>query len=66
MAPNHAPQACNKLVGLGVNTGAAALIAAAADPGPQGQNIDAIAVYGTFDSLDSTLETIARNYIPRP
>jgi fermentation-respiration switch protein FrsA (DUF1100 family) len=60
------PKACNKLVGLGVNTGAAALIAAAADPGPQGQNIDAIAVYGTFDSLDSTLETIAGNYLPSP
>ena len=60
------PQACRKLVGLGVNTGAAALIAAAADPGPQGQNIDAIAVYGTFDRLDSTLATIAQNYIPPP
>ncbi len=60
------PQACRKLVGLGVNTGAAALIAAAADPGPQGQNIDAIAVYGTFDRLDSTLDTIIQNYIPPP
>jgi len=41
---NH-PKASQRLLGLGANTGAAALIAAAADP-RDGQQIDAIAIYG--------------------
>lgn len=62
---NH-PSACGKVVGLGVSTGGAALIAAAADPGPDGQNIDAIAVYGSFDRLDAVVESITDQYLPPP
>jgi fermentation-respiration switch protein FrsA (DUF1100 family) len=62
---NH-PSACQKVVGLGVSTGGAALIEAAADPGPEGQNIDAIAVYGSFDRLDAVVESITQDYLPPP
>ncbi len=46
------PGSARRIVGLGVSTGAAALLAAAADPSPQGQSIDALAVYAPYDRLD--------------
>ena len=39
------------IYGVGAIMAAAALIAAAADPSPEGQAIDAIAAYGTYYSL---------------
>lgn len=45
------PRESQRIVGLGASTGAAALIAAAADPAPEGQAIQALAVYGAFDEL---------------
>jgi fermentation-respiration switch protein FrsA (DUF1100 family) len=42
------------------------LIAAAADPGPEGQNIDAVAVCGSFDRFDATVADICRAYVPAP
>jgi alpha-beta hydrolase superfamily lysophospholipase len=49
-----------RILGVGVSTGAAALIAAAADPSPQGQAIEALAVYEGFDDLSSLGRTVAR------
>ncbi len=46
------PAAAHHVDGLGVSTGAAALLAAAADPSPLGQSIDAVAVYAPYGSLD--------------
>jgi hypothetical protein len=62
---NH-PEACEKVMGLGVSTGAAALISAAVDPSPEGQRIDALAVYDPFDRLDSVAFAILDRYVPQP
>ena len=47
----HRPEQSQRIFGLGASLGAAALIAAAADPSDEGQAIEAVAVYGTFDDL---------------
>lgn len=60
------PDACEKVVGLGVSTGAAALISAAGDASPDAQYIDAVAVCGTYGRFDSVIDTTTRDYIPRP
>ena len=60
------PAACRRLNGLGVNTGGAALLAAAADPSDDGQHIDAVAIYGTFDTLPHELDTLSARYLPPP
>jgi fermentation-respiration switch protein FrsA (DUF1100 family) len=62
---NH-PEACDKVMGLGVSTGGAALIAAAVEPSAEGQRIDALAVYDSFDRLDSVAFAIVDRYIPEP
>jgi fermentation-respiration switch protein FrsA (DUF1100 family) len=55
------PTQSAKIFGLGIETGGAALIAAAADPGPAGQSINAVAVYGCFDNLPSLARMLARD-----
>jgi uncharacterized protein len=60
------PEACRKVAGLGVSGGGAALLAAAADPSPEGQNIDAIAVYGTYDNLQNVLDAQIGQVLPGP
>ena len=45
--------------GLGASSGAAALIAAAADASEEGQAIEAVAVYGAYDSLPGLARTVA-------
>jgi fermentation-respiration switch protein FrsA (DUF1100 family) len=60
------PNACRKVAGLGVSSGAAALLAAAADPSSEGQGIDAIAVYDTYDRLDNEVHALTQQYIPGP
>jgi hypothetical protein len=60
------PAACRKVAGLGVSSGGAALLAAAADPSPEGQNIDALAVYDTYDRLDNEVRSLTDQYIPGP
>ncbi len=62
---NH-PRASRRVAGVGVSTGAAALLAAAADPSPEGQNIDAIAVYDTFDRLDNQVDSMVQTFVPAP
>jgi fermentation-respiration switch protein FrsA (DUF1100 family) len=60
------PSACQKIAGIGVSTGGAALLAAAADPSVEGQNIDAVAVYGTFDRLDHETAVMVDMCVPMP
>ncbi len=63
---HHAP-ACNRILGLGVNTGAVALVGAAADPGPEGQAIDAVAVVDPFDDPDRLIHDVAEDrLLPLP
>lgn len=51
--------------GLGASQGAAAVIAAAADPSPEGQAIEAVAVYGTYDDLQGLVSSIAsKTFLP--
>jgi fermentation-respiration switch protein FrsA (DUF1100 family) len=46
--------------------GAAALIAAAVDPSPEGQAIDAIAAYGTYDSVRAELQFVSEERFVAP
>jgi fermentation-respiration switch protein FrsA (DUF1100 family) len=55
-----------KIFGVGASLGAAALIAAAADPSDDGRAIEAVAVYGTFDSLPALTRTIGQRYFFPP
>lgn len=56
---NRAAEA-QHIYGVGASMGAAALIEAAADPSAEGQAIEAVAVYGTFDDLKLLARDIAR------
>ncbi len=58
--------ACRKVAGIGVSTGGAALLAAAADASPEGQNIDAVAVYETYDRLDHVVDELSDQFVPAP
>ena len=60
------PDAAHRIVGLGVSTGAAALLAAAADASPAGQRIDAVAVYAAFDRLDHVVASTMAPFGPPP
>jgi fermentation-respiration switch protein FrsA (DUF1100 family) len=53
------PQASRRIVGLGLGTGGAALLAAAADRSPQGQAIAAVAVIGCYDDLGDLTHQLA-------
>jgi alpha-beta hydrolase superfamily lysophospholipase len=57
---------CRHIYGVGASMGAAALIAAAADPGPDGQALEALAVYGTYDDLGSLVGGLAEHYFVPP
>jgi fermentation-respiration switch protein FrsA (DUF1100 family) len=61
----HALQA-TKIYGLGIETGGAALIAAAADPSAAGQSINAIAVYGCFHDLPTLAKSLANERFAPP
>lgn len=60
------PEESEKIYGVGASLGAAALIAAAVDDSDEGQAIDALAVYGTYDDLDSLTRSIAHSYFFPP
>ena len=62
----HKPAESEHVYGVGASMGAAALIAAAADPGPEGQAIEAVAVYGTFDDLGSLVKSVSAYYFVPP
>lgn len=56
----------HRIVGVGASMGAAALIAAAADPSEEGQAIEALAVYGTYDDLGSLVKSVSDYYFVPP
>jgi pimeloyl-ACP methyl ester carboxylesterase len=59
------PAETRKVFGLGESMGAAALISAAADPGAEGQAIDAVAVFAPFDQLTELFQGMAEmNFAP--
>jgi fermentation-respiration switch protein FrsA (DUF1100 family) len=58
----HHASECGRILGLGESLGAVALIEAAADPGPDGQAIDAIAAYNPYDALSSVVNEVARRH----
>lgn len=60
------PDQSQHLFGIGLNTGAAALIGAAADPSPEGQSLEAIAVDGIFRRFDRWANQSAGRYFPPP
>jgi alpha-beta hydrolase superfamily lysophospholipase len=60
------PAQARRIFGVGASMGAAALVAAAADPSPEGRAIDAVAVYGTYDDLGALARTVCDRQFPRP
>jgi fermentation-respiration switch protein FrsA (DUF1100 family) len=60
------PSQATKIFGLGIETGGAALIAAAADPSAAGQSINAIAVYGCFHDLPTLTRSLANERFTLP
>jgi len=60
------PDESKHVFGVGASMGAAALIAAAADPGPDGQALEALAVYDTYDDLGSLVGGLAEHYFVPP
>jgi fermentation-respiration switch protein FrsA (DUF1100 family) len=57
------PEQSRRILGLGVNMGAAALLGAASDPGTEGQAIDAIAAVDPFDDLGTWLGALAEERV---
>jgi alpha-beta hydrolase superfamily lysophospholipase len=60
------PNQSKKIVGVGATMGAAALIAAAADPSDEGNAIEAIAVYDAYDDLGSLALDLSRQTFASP
>lgn len=57
------PAQARRILGFGTDMGAAALIAAASEPSPEGQAIEAIAAVDPFDDLNSWLGSLADEHI---
>ena len=57
------PAQARRILGLGIDMGAAALIAAASEPSPDGQAIEAIAAVDPFDDLNEWLGSLAEEHI---
>jgi alpha-beta hydrolase superfamily lysophospholipase len=62
----HRPDVTEKIFGLGVSMGGAALIGAAADDSPEGRAIDAVAVVSTYDDLGSLADSVADRFLVPP
>jgi fermentation-respiration switch protein FrsA (DUF1100 family) len=62
---NH-PAQSQKVFGVGASMGAAALIAAAADPSPEGQALSAIATYAAFDDMELLVRDVSSEFFERP
>lgn len=60
------PTQADKIFGVGESTGAAALIAAAADPGADGQSISAIVAYSAFARLDELARQMSTEVFSKP
>jgi alpha-beta hydrolase superfamily lysophospholipase len=59
------PKEAARIFGVGASMGAAALIAAAGEP-DEGQSLEAVAVYGTYDDLGALVSTAAHRYFVPP
>ena len=57
------PNQSRRILGLGINMGAAALLAAASEPSADGQAIDAIAAVDPFDDLGAWLGALAEEHV---
>ncbi len=57
------PDQCKRILGLGIDIGAAALIGAASEPSPEGQAIDAVAAIDPFDDLGGWLGALAEEHL---
>jgi alpha-beta hydrolase superfamily lysophospholipase len=62
---HEAPDA-QRIVGIGVETGSAALLGAAADPGPDGQAIASLVVCGGFNRFDALTASAGSAYFISP
>ena len=60
------PSQSRHIYGVGASMGAAALVAAAADEGEDGQALEALALYGTYDDLGSLVDSLAGHYFIPP
>lgn len=60
------PDQSHKIFGIGESSGAAALIAAAADPGPDGQAIAAIVAYSPYAHLNELAANVSSQLFTAP
>ncbi|HEX8911379.1 MAG TPA: alpha/beta fold hydrolase, partial [Humisphaera sp.] len=60
------PEQCGRLYGVGMTSGGAALVAAAADDSPEGRAFDAVALVGTFDAFSSVTDDALSTYAAPP
>jgi alpha-beta hydrolase superfamily lysophospholipase len=60
------PEQARRIVGIGVNMGAAALLAAATDPSADGQAIEAIAVYGAYGDASTLADDFTSRALVPP
>ncbi|MCS7034872.1 MAG: alpha/beta hydrolase [Phycisphaerae bacterium] len=59
------PQSAERIFGVGASQGAAAVLAAAVDRSPEGQAIEAVALYGSFDDLQALAGSLAdKTFLP--
>lgn len=65
-AREHERGGARRIVGIGVETGAAALLGAAAEPDPDGQAIDALVVCGGFNRFDALTSSAGSAYFIPP
>jgi pimeloyl-ACP methyl ester carboxylesterase len=56
------PQASERIVAVGIDTGGAALLAAAADPSPEGRSVCALAVVDCYDRFDRLVSSALEIY----
>jgi fermentation-respiration switch protein FrsA (DUF1100 family) len=60
------PGGSERILGIGVGTGGTALLEAATDPGPDGQAIQSLVVFGGFNTFDSLATSAAYDYFLPP
>jgi alpha-beta hydrolase superfamily lysophospholipase len=62
----HRAGGAERIFGLGISMGGAALLGAAADDSREGRAIDAVAVVNTYDDLGSLAESLADRFLAPP
>jgi len=62
---NSQPQESHRIVAVGIDTGGAALLGAAAQPSAEGRAIDAVAIFGCFDTFENVAaDQIGTHFYP--